>query len=180
MFPCCFVFSWNGQAKDTAEWKAKTMKMKMESMKQDLQRERQASSNALAMAQSAQRENAAIRKAIESIGCTVKLSASEDHLDKSELLSYSIRRSTYTYASGRAQQDESADISVSISAIEDSLVSEIPGDHFCESLCPFRTREGCRWPDAPCAQLGSQFVGIKANFDAFNRLSIQDSYFGPE
>lgn len=167
------------KAKDTAEWKAKDMKMKMESMKQDLQRERQTSSNALAMAQSAQRENAAIRKAIESIGCTVKLSASEDHLDKSELLSYSIRRSTYTYASGRAQ-DESADISVSISAIEDGLVSEIPGDHFCESLCPFRTREGCRWPDAPCAQLGSQFVGIKANFDAFNRLSIQDSYFGPE
>jgi myotubularin-related protein 1/2 len=178
MFPCCFVFSWNGQAKDTAEWKAKTMKMKMESMKQDLQRERQASSNALAMAQSAQRENAAIRKAIESIGCTVKLSASEDHLDKSELLSYSIRRSTY--ASGRAQQDESADISVSISAIEDSLVAEIPGDHFCESLCPFRTREGCRWPDAPCAQLESQFVGIKANFDAFDRLSLQDSYCGPE
>ncbi|KAK3124099.1 hypothetical protein QOZ80_8AG0640420 [Eleusine coracana subsp. coracana] len=166
------------KAKDIAEWRAKDTKMKMESMKQDLQRERHANSKALAMAQSAQRENAAIRKAIESIGCTIKFSTSEGQVDKHELLSYSIRRDTE--ASGRAQQDENADISVSISAIEDSLISETPGDHFCESLCPFRTREGCRWPDAPCAQLGSQFVGLKANFDAFDRLSIQDSYFGPE
>ena len=38
---------------------------------------------------------------------------------------------------------------------------------------------GCRWPDAGCAQLGSQFVGLKANFD-FDRLSIYDSYFQSE
>jgi hypothetical protein len=56
------------------------------------------------------------------------------------------------------------------------LGPDAPADHFCESFCPFRTREGCRWPDAPCAQLGSQFVGLKANFDAFDRLSIHDYY----
>ena len=144
-------------------------------MKQDLQREKHASSTALATAQSAQRENAAIKKAIESIGCTIKFSTSEDE-DRTEVLSCSLRRG----ADGRAQQDENGDFSVSISAIEDSLVSDAPGDHFCEALCPLRTREGCRWPDAPCAQLGSQFVGLKANFDAFDRLSIQDCYFGPE
>ncbi|KAL6859179.1 hypothetical protein ACP4OV_018181 [Aristida adscensionis] len=164
------------KAKDIAEWRAKDIKTKMESLKEDLQRERRASMTSLAMAQNAQRENAAIKKAIESIGCTIKFSANENQVDKTEVLSYSFRRDT----DARAQQDENADISVSISAIEDSLVSESPGDHFCESLCPFRTREGCRWPDAPCAQLGSQFVGLKANFDAFDRLSIQDCYFGPE
>ncbi|KAL6660970.1 hypothetical protein ACP70R_000354 [Stipagrostis hirtigluma subsp. patula] len=164
------------KAKDIAEWRAKDIKTKMESMKEDLQRERRASRTTLAMAQNAQRENAAIKKAIESIGCTIKFSVDENQVDKTEVLSYSVRREP----DARSQQDENADISVSISAIEDSLVSETPGDHFCESLCPFRTREGCRWPDAPCAQLGSQFVGLKANFDAFDRLSIQDCYFGPE
>ncbi|GJN04243.1 hypothetical protein PR202_ga21773 [Eleusine coracana subsp. coracana] len=120
------------QAKDIAEWRAKDTKMKMESMKQDLQRERHANSKALAMAQSAQRENAAIRKAIESIGCTkLNFQRAKAKLDKHELLSYSIRRDTE--ASGRAQQDENADISVSISAIEDSLISETPGDHFCKT-----------------------------------------------
>jgi hypothetical protein len=52
--------------------------------------ETRASSNTLAMAQSAQRENGAIRKVIESMGCMVKLSASEGQLDISELVSYSI------------------------------------------------------------------------------------------
>ena len=171
-----FIFSWNDQAKDIAELRAKDIKMKMESVKQDLQREKRASNTALATAQSAQRENAAIKKAIESIGCTIKFSTSGNQEDRTEVLSCSLRRGTDV----RDQGDENGDFSVSISAIEDSLVSEAPGDHFCESLCPFRTREGCRWPDAPCAQLGSQFVGLKANYDAFDRLSIQDCYFGPE
>jgi myotubularin-related protein 1/2 len=146
--------------------------LKLESMKQDLQREKRINSTALAAARSAQRENAAIKKAIESIGCTIKFSTSENE-DRTEVLSCSLGRGT----DGRAQQDENGDFSV---AIEDSLVSDAPADHFCESLCPFRTREGCRWPDAPCAQLGSQFVGLNANFDAFDRLSIHDYYFGPE
>jgi len=171
-----FIFSWNDQAKDIAELRAKDIKMKMESVKQDLQREKRASNTALATAQSAQRENAAIKKAIESIGCTIKFSTSGNQEDRTEVLSCSLRRGT----DARDQVDENGDFSVSISAIEDSLVSEAQGDHFCESLCPFRTREGCRWPDAPCAQLGSHFVGLKANYDAFDRLSIQDSYFGPE
>ncbi|ONM04141.1 Phosphatidylinositol-3-phosphatase myotubularin-1 [Zea mays] len=160
------------KAKDIAEWRAKDIKLKLESMKQDLQREKRINSTALAAARSAQRENAAIKKAIESIGCTIKFSTSENE-DRTEVLSCSLGRGT----DGRAQQDENGDFSV---AIEDSLVSDAPADHFCESLCPFRTREGCRWPDAPCAQLGSQFVGLKANFDAFDRLSIHDCYFGPE
>jgi myotubularin-related protein 1/2 len=150
--------------------------MRMESMLADLQRERRASSSALAMAQKARRVNAAIKRAIQSIGCEVNFSINENQVDKTEEMSYSFRRE----ADPGSQQDDNADLSVSISAIEDSLVSDTPSDQVCESLCPLRTREGCRWPHAACAQLGSQFVGLKANFDAFDRLSIEDCYFGPE
>uniref|UniRef100_A0A0D9XAT0 Myotubularin phosphatase domain-containing protein n=1 Tax=Leersia perrieri TaxID=77586 RepID=A0A0D9XAT0_9ORYZ len=164
------------KVKDAAESRAKDIKMKMESMLLELQREKRASSSALAMAQRAQRESIAIRKAVRSLGCTVNFAMNESEVEKTESLSYSIRKDTGV----ESQLNKSSDFSVSITAIEDSLVSETPSNHICESLCPFRTREGCRWPDAACAQLGSQFVGLKANFDAFDRLSVQDSYFGSE
>lgn len=48
IFLYCLFLSWNVQAKDIAEWKAKDIKMKMESMKQELQREKRASSTAVA------------------------------------------------------------------------------------------------------------------------------------
>ncbi|KAM0883314.1 hypothetical protein ACQ4PT_031730 [Festuca glaucescens] len=164
------------KAKEMAESRSRDIKMRMESMLADLQRERRASSSALAMAQKARRENAAIKRAIQSIGCEVNFSMNENQVDRTEEMSYSFRRE----ADAGSQQDDNADLSVSISAIEDSLVSDTPSDQVCESLCPLRTREGCRWPHAACAQLGSQFVGLKANFDAFDRLSIEDCYFGPE
>uniref|UniRef100_A0A0E0IFQ3 Myotubularin phosphatase domain-containing protein n=1 Tax=Oryza nivara TaxID=4536 RepID=A0A0E0IFQ3_ORYNI len=164
------------KAKDTAESRVKDIKTKMESMQLELQREKRASSSALAMAQRAQRESVAIRKAVRSLGCTVNFGTNESQVEKTEGLTYSFRRDT----DFESQHEKSSDFSISITAIEDSLVSETPSNHICESLCPFRTREGCRWPDAACAQLGSQFVGLKANFDAFDRLSVQDSYFGSE
>uniref|UniRef100_A0A0E0LXW4 Myotubularin phosphatase domain-containing protein n=1 Tax=Oryza punctata TaxID=4537 RepID=A0A0E0LXW4_ORYPU len=164
------------KAKDATESRAKDIKMKMESMQLELQREKRASSSALAMAQRAQRESVAIRKAVRSLGCTVNFATNESYVEKTEGLTYSFRRDT----DAESQHDKNSDFSVSITAIEDSLVSETPSNHICESLCPFRTREGCRWPDEACAQLGSQFVGLKANFDAFDRLSVQDSYFGSE
>jgi hypothetical protein len=54
---------WNGQAKDIAEWRAKDIKLKLESMKQDLQREKRINSTALVAARSAQSENAATPRA---------------------------------------------------------------------------------------------------------------------
>jgi|UniRef100_A0A804P8L3 hypothetical protein len=50
---------WNGHAKDIAKWRAKDIKLKLESMKQYLQREKRINSIALVTARSAQRENAA-------------------------------------------------------------------------------------------------------------------------
>ena len=79
------------------------------------------------------------------------------------------------------QNDEKSDLSVSITVVADDVAPSNPIGRVCEALCPLRTREGgCRWPDAGCAQLGSQFVGLKANFDAFDRLSIYDGYFEPK
>lgn len=81
---------------------------------------------------------------------------------------------------GSIQYDEKSDFSVSVTVMDD-VVSSNPIGRVCEALCPLRTGDGgCRWPDAGCAQLGSQFVGLKANFDAFDRLSIYDSYFQSE
>ncbi|KAG8087654.1 hypothetical protein GUJ93_ZPchr0010g9664 [Zizania palustris] len=165
------------KVKDSAESRAREIKMKMESMLLELQKEKRALSSALDMVQRSQRESVAIRKAVETIGCKINFSSIENQVDDAEGLSYSFRRDT----DAGYQHDKNSDLSVSITAIEDcSLVSETPSNHICESLCPFRTTEGCRWPDAACAQLGSQFVGLKANFEAFDRLSLQDCYFGPE
>jgi myotubularin-related protein 1/2 len=79
------------------------------------------------------------------------------------------------------QLDEKSDLSVSITVMAEDAIPSNPVAGVCETLCPLRTRDGvCRWPDAGCAQLGSQFLGLKANFEAFDQLSIYDSYFQSE
>ena len=143
----------------------------------------------MAMATRACRESAAMKRAVQSLGCRVQLSSNsgdvpESFLSEAVQLSSSrvAQNSTSSFSSckGEGQQTDKADFSVSISAIEDGIFdgSDSPLREMCESLCPFRSRDGCKWPDAGCAQLGSQFVGLKANFDAFDRLSIYDCYFG--
>ena len=81
---------------------------------------------------------------------------------------------------GSGQHYERAYLSVSIIAMDDNTIPDNPMCRVCEMLCAFRTGEGCKGPDAGCAQLGSQFIGLKANFDACDRLSIYDCYFGSE
>lgn len=69
-------------------------------------------------------------------------------------------------------------ICLSITVMAEDVIPNNPIGRVCETLCPLRTQDGfCRWPDAGCAQLSSQFVGLKANFDAFDKLSIYDSCF---
>ncbi|XP_010912206.1 phosphatidylinositol-3-phosphatase myotubularin-1 [Elaeis guineensis] len=172
------------KARETAEMKAKDLKMSVESLAAELQKEKQASSSALTMARRASRESLAIKRAIQSLGCKVHFSSNGNHAADSGSTPLETREVLTGYFRGDSdaggQLDEKADFSVTISAIEDSMVPDHPINEVCESLCPFRTREGCKWPDAGCAQLGSQFVGLKANFDAFDRLSIYDRYFGSE
>lgn len=100
----------------------------------------------------------------------------EGNTTESPLKMYASKR----VSDGSIQYDEKSDFSVSVTVMDD-VVSSNPIGRVCEALCPLRTGDGgCRWPDAGCAQLGSQFVGLKANFDAFDRLSIYDSYFQSE
>lgn len=165
--------------------KAKDLKVHTDSLAAELEKEKQASSSSLTMARRACRENLAIKRAIQSLGCKVQFSTDGGHVLESggtrENSSYSLRRDLYA-ASG--QSNEGADLSVSIVAMDDNtddnMVHVNTLSRVCDTFCPFRTGEGCKWPDGGCPQLGSQFVELKANFDAFDRLSIYDHYFGSE
>ncbi|KAL5973573.1 hypothetical protein ACLOJK_030224 [Asimina triloba] len=173
------------KAKEMAESKAKDVITSMESLTAELLKERQLSSSAMDLAKRACRESLAIKRAIQSLGCKVHFSNSGGcGLDivnspleaKQKLLHVSQRQ-----PDGDSQEDEKSDLSVSISLVADNVVPDTLTGRQCEALCPFRTREGgCKWPDAECAQFASQFVGLTANFDAFDRLSIYDCYFGSE
>ncbi|KAG8645323.1 phosphatidylinositol-3-phosphatase myotubularin-1 isoform X1 [Manihot esculenta] len=173
------------KAKEVAERKAKEMAISMESLSAELSNEKQISSSAAALAKRASKENAAIKRAIQSFGCKVHFARSGDTTvdvesntrETPQKLMYSSSRSK---SDGNLRHDEKSDLSVSITvAAEDAPNNSI--SRLCETLCPLRTTDGgCRWPEAGCAQLGSQFVGLKANFDAFDRLSIYDGYFETE
>lgn len=166
-----------------AERKAKEVAAAAESLTADLQRERQLNTSAVNLAKKASKENAAIKRAIQSLGCKVHFSGNGDcTVDIEANPTVSPQVSMYSYSKRESddpiQRDEKSDLSVSITVVGDEDLPNNPINRVCESLCPMRTRDGgCRWPDAGCAQLGSQFVGLRANFDAFDRLSIYDSYF---
>lgn len=147
----------------------------MESLSAELLRERRLSWSARESANRATKEYAALTRAVQSLGCKVNFTTSdmEDDSRTSSLENTNPRR--------RDRHGNNSDVSVSISLMSEENRSGNPTERVCEALCPLRTREGvCRWPEAGCAHLGSQFVGLKANFDAFDRLCIHDSYFPSE
>ncbi|GMP22454.1 hypothetical protein CsSME_00000473 [Camellia sinensis var. sinensis] len=158
----------------------------MESLTSALQNEKQISISAMNLATRANKESAAIKRAIQSLGCKVHFSGSGDctvdiENDPTEMPKKFMQSPSKREPDGTKQNDDKSDLSVSITVVADDANTNNPITRVCESLCPLRTRDGgCRWPDAGCAQLGSQFVGLKANFDAFDRLSIYESYFCPE
>ncbi|OMO95465.1 Myotubularin-related protein [Corchorus capsularis] len=182
-------FSELQKAKDAAEKKVKEYSIAMESLNAELQNEKQVSSSAMSLANRASKECAAIKRAIQSLGCRVNFAGSGDCTvdvesnitETQQNLMHSSRTSSRRDSDSMMGRDEKSDLSVSITVVADDAVSSSPFGRVCENLCPLRTRDGgCRWPDAGCAQLGSQFVGLKANFDAFDRLSIYDGYFQSE
>ncbi|GKU91610.1 hypothetical protein SLEP1_g5463 [Rubroshorea leprosula] len=178
-----FKFSELQKGKEVAEKKVKEISVALESITTELRNEKQVSSSAMKLAKRGSKENAAIKRAIQSLGCKVHFSSSGDcsvnvesnPADTSQIF---MQSSSRRESDGAVEGDEKSDLSVSITFVEDDDVSSSPLGRVCETLCPLRTRDGgCRWPDAGCAQLGSQFVGLKADFDAFDQLSIYDSYF---
>ncbi|XP_057540215.1 phosphatidylinositol-3-phosphatase myotubularin-1-like [Amaranthus tricolor] len=177
-------FSELQKAKDAAERKTREITANIESLTSELRNEKQLSSSAVHLAKKATKENAAIKRAIQSLGCKIHFSSNGDTtVDVEHYITESPQKSMYSPSKLESQRtiecDDESDLSVSIAltAADDDL----PTDSFsriCQSLCPLHSPDGhCRWPEAGCAQIGSQFVGLKANFDAFDRLNIDDGYF---
>ncbi|XP_024465254.1 phosphatidylinositol-3-phosphatase myotubularin-1 isoform X6 [Populus trichocarpa] len=176
-------FSELQKAKEGAEKKAKETTNAMESLSAELQNEKRLSSSAMALAKRASKESAAIKRAIQSLGCKVHFAGGGDTtvdietnpmgITQESVFSHSKRESD-----GIVQHQYNSDLSISISAVADDVVSNNPLDRVCGAICPSRARDGgCRWPEAGCAQLCSQFIGVKANYDAIDSLSIYETYF---
>ncbi|KAG6394685.1 hypothetical protein SASPL_145275 [Salvia splendens] len=170
--------------KDIAEAKLRETTSTVASLTDELRNEKLNSSSVRDWARSAKKENVAIKRAIQSLGCKVQFSEDGDCIVGIENIAAEIpQKSLFSIEDMQSslymQSDEKPDSLVYVTREEDEDGDSInPINQVCESLCPLRTREGgCRWPEAGCAQFGSQFVGMKENFDAFDRLSIYDSYF---
>lgn len=177
------------KAKDMAERKAREMISTMEAIRVEIRNEKQTSSSAMNLARKANRENDIIKRAIQSLGCRIQVSGNDDcTIDiESNLGDLPQRITSSPSTRDTAVEDsneEKTNMSNSVTLTPDNNDDDVPGNpilRVCESLCPLRTRDGgCKWPDAGCAQLESQFVGLRANYDAFDRLSIYDGYFQPE
>ncbi|KAK8965285.1 hypothetical protein KSP40_PGU013250 [Platanthera guangdongensis] len=171
------------KAKDMADLRTEDLEASLESLTVEMQKERLSAISAAATARRVFRENLAIKKAIESLGCEVHLSSNKrDPADPWSVVPEIREGSTSpprVDPGDAKERNAKDDLCVSIVAMDEQFVSSNPiSSRVCETLCPFRTREGCKWPDSRCSQFGSQFVGLKANFDAFDRLSINDHYFG--
>lgn len=144
----------------------------MESLNAELRNEKQRNSSAMNIAKRMSKENMAIKRAVQSIGCKIHFSGSGDCVVDIE---------SNPAESDSTLCDDKKDISVSVPVTADDDDGNNAIGRVCETLCPFRSAEGgCKWPNGACAQLGSQFVGLKANFDAFDQLSIDDCYFKSE
>ncbi|KAG7608107.1 GRAM domain [Arabidopsis suecica] len=155
--------------KEEAERKVDELSSAMESLNEELLNERDISRAARESAKRATKERAVISRAVQSLGCKVKFTRNGDCTveveDGPQKCSHSIPQ--------KQSEDNTTDVSESISSVTEQNV--------CEAVCPLRTREGtCRWPDAGCARIGNQFLGLKTNFEAFDNLCVYDSYFTAE
>lgn len=168
------------QDKEHAERNAKEAMTRVESLNVELKTQKQLSCSAMDQAMRARKESAAVVRAIQSLGLKVNISNHDDDAVNEGETAPKFEVAPKGDTDKLMQCDKAADFSVSVTITADESYQR-PLAEVCESLCPFHSQDGgCRWPNAGCAQLGSQFVGLKANFDAFDRLSIHDSYFQNE
>ncbi|KAL9265210.1 Phosphatidylinositol-3-phosphatase myotubularin-1-like protein [Drosera capensis] len=172
------------KAKDIAERKNKELLTSLDALTIELRNEKCLSNSAMNLATKATKESDAIKRAVQSLGCKINFSSEgRTTVDIDSLPSASpgqlISSPSKSEPPGIIQRNEkSNNLSVSLSVMPDDNVPKDTLSQLCESLCPFPSRDGyCRWPEAGCAQVSSQFVSIRADYDALDRLSIDDSYF---
>ncbi|KAH9704329.1 phosphatidylinositol-3-phosphatase myotubularin-1 [Citrus sinensis] len=181
-------FSELKKAKELAEKKAKETMIAMESQTAELRKEKQLRSKAVNVANRASKESEAINRAVQSLGCKVQFSSSGDctvDFEGSTTESPLKMSASKRVSDGSLQYDEKSDFSVSVTVMDD-VVSSNPIGRVCEALCPLRTGDGgCRWPDAGCAQLGSQFhpkipleLSVGGNMKAIHERSTLTFWMG--
>lgn len=157
------------QEKEEAERKVGELSSAVESLSEELVSEKNISRAARESAKRATKELAVVSRAVQSLGCKVNFTRNGDCTveveDGPQKCSHPVAQ--------KQSENNTTDVSEPITSVTEQNV--------CEALCPLRTREGsCRWPDAGCAQIRSQFAGFTANYEAFDKLSIYDSYFTAE
>ncbi|XP_060184495.1 phosphatidylinositol-3-phosphatase myotubularin-1-like isoform X1 [Lycium barbarum] len=176
-------FSELQRAKEAAETRLNEINVTVESLVAELRNEKLVSASARDAVKRASKETATVKRAVQSLGFNVYLSADGDcnvgiERNPTEIPQRSVCSVLTKDPNGSLPHSEKADFSEPVTVMEDT-VSDNPLIRVCGSLCPMHTKDGeCRWPNAGCSQFQSQLVGLKANFDAFDRLSIYDSYFG--
>ncbi|XP_054786260.1 phosphatidylinositol-3-phosphatase myotubularin-1-like isoform X2 [Prosopis cineraria] len=168
------------KAKEEAEKKADEIANAMESLKVERRNEKQLRISAMNIAKRTNKENVVMKRAIQSIGRKVYFSSSDDSIVDIEICPAEAAQNLKYSLNGK-EFDDKKDLSASVTITEHDNDANIAISQVCETLCPFRSQDGhCRWPNSVCAQRGSQFVGLKANFDALDQLLINDDYFKPE
>ncbi|KAJ8557569.1 hypothetical protein K7X08_003194 [Anisodus acutangulus] len=176
-------FSELQRAKVAAEARLNDINVTVESLVAELRNEKLVSTSARDGVKRASKETATTTRAVQSLGFNVYFSADGDgnvgiERNPTEIPQRSVCSVSTKDSNGSMPHSEKAGLSELVTVMQDN-VSDNPFIRVCGSLCPMHTKDGgCRWPNADCAQFQSQFVGLQANFDAFDRLSIYDSYFG--
>ncbi|KAH7315907.1 hypothetical protein KP509_21G070100 [Ceratopteris richardii] len=166
------------KAKERAEVKVKELSSKLKLMSQELQGEKKTSSIALANLARVQKENTAIKRALQAIGWKVRFSESGITLRTSSSES---EESSSPEATGispaRSVGANLEDLAVSVSVVPETDLSADLIRRPCREDCDSDSDQGCRWPASTCARIGGAFTGIRANFGALEKLCIDDSYF---
>lgn len=168
------------KAKDRAETKVRELTSRLKLINDELRAEKQASLSVVGASARLQKENVAIKRALQAIGCKVRFSDSDTVLGASssedeESTGNQEEKSSITNAGLPVANLE--DLAVSVSVAPDSDLSADLLRMSCGDTCDSENEEGCKWPANGCARMGSAFLGLRANFGALEHLSINDSYF---
>ncbi|KAH9321797.1 hypothetical protein KI387_016436, partial [Taxus chinensis] len=169
------------EAKAISDEKIEDLETRLQAMNEKLRSETRSFRSAAALAKRACQENTAIKRAMDSMGFKVHIYSTDDGIRDIESLE-EIKQCPVNMLQNdpdRENIDEhhKQDLSVSVSVIADTDFAANLFRKTGDSFCPYWTGEGCKWPDAECAQKGSQFTGLRANYDAFEQLCIHDCYF---
>ena len=153
-------------------------------MSDELRAEKQASSSSISSSLRLEKENIAIKRALRAMGCRVRFSDSDTVLalsssdeDEDSVSSMMIPKKKVEIPNKSNGKSALEDLAVSVSVMSEE---DLPVDllrRTCGDECDLENEEGCKWPTNGCARVGSAFMGLKANFDALEHLSILDRYF---